>query len=93
MNITSNTKLCFIIGDPIGHSLSPQMHNAAYEKIGIDDQYVFVAARIKENDLESAINGFRAMDVKGITTTLPHKTAIMKYLDEIDETANGDDGN
>lgn len=87
MNITSNTKICFIIGDPIGHSLSPQMHNAGYEALGIDDQFVFAAAHIKENDLEAAVNGFHAMGVRGITTTLPHKTTIMKYLDEIDETA------
>lgn len=87
MNITATTKICLIIGDPIVHSLSPQMHNAGYEALTIDDQFVFIAAHIKEENLEVAIKGFRAMNIRGITTTLPHKTAIIKYLDEIDDTA------
>jgi len=87
MRISGRTKMCIIIGDPVAHSLSPAMHNAGYKALDIDDQFVFTAATVKNKDLKDAIKGVRAMGVRGLTCTIPHKIRIMKYLDEIDETA------
>jgi shikimate dehydrogenase len=87
MKITAKTKMCVIIGDPVEHSLSPAMHNAAYEALGLDKDYVFTAAHVIPDTLESAINGARALGIHGITCTIPHKVEVMKYLDEIDPVA------
>ena len=87
MNITAKTKLCIIIGDPVEHSLSPSMHNAAYTALGIDDKFIFVASRVTSENLGSVIKSLKVMNVRGITCTIPHKIEVMKCLDEIDETA------
>jgi len=86
-NITAKTKICMIIGDPVEHSLSPQIHNAAYKALGIDNEFVFLAANVKPENLQNAILGMRALQIRGITVTHPHKLAVMQYLDIIDETA------
>lgn len=85
--ITSKTKINIIIGDPVEHSLSPQMHNGAYRQLGIDDQFVYLATHVKPENLQAAIAGVRAMQINGITVTIPHKTNVMYFLDEIEETA------
>lgn len=85
MKITARTTLCIIIGDPVEHSLSPAMHNAAYAALGLD--FVFVAAHVRPQDLSAALHGARVMGVRGITITIPHKVAVMGLLDSIDETA------
>lgn len=72
-----------IIGDPVSHSLSPLMHNYAFRKLNI--KAVYGAFRVKPEDLENAIKGIRALNIKGLSVTIPHKENIMKYLDEIDE--------
>ncbi|MFW6272494.1 MAG: shikimate dehydrogenase [bacterium] len=87
MKITAKNKVCMIIGDPVEHSLSPTMHNKAYEALGIDDQFVFVAAHVKIEDMKKVADGVRAMNIRGLTCTIPHKLEIMKYLDEIDPLA------
>lgn len=87
MRISAKTETCIIIGDPVEHSLSPAMHNAGYKALDIDDQFVFTAARVNPHDLENAIKGMRAMGIRGLTCTIPHKIEVMKYLDEIDKTA------
>ena len=86
-NITAKTKICIIIGDPVEHSLSPQIHNAAYRKLGIDRDFVFVAARTKLEDLKDVVQAVRAMGIRGLTCTTPHKLEVMKYLDWIDPVA------
>lgn len=85
--ITAKTQILAVIGDPIAHSMSPTMHNAAIKALGID--YVYVAFHVHGNDLKSACDGFRALKIKGINVTIPHKVNIMKYLDEIDPIAQG----
>lgn len=85
MNITAKTTLCMVIGDPVKHSLSPPMHNAGYEALGLD--FVFVGARIKPEDLAAFVAGIRVMGIRGVSCTLPHKLAIMEHLDEIDDVA------
>lgn len=81
--IDAKTKLCCVIGNPVEHSLSPQIHNAAYKALGLN--YVYLAFRI--SDVQKALSGLKELGVKGISVTIPHKQEVMKYLDEIDETA------
>lgn len=87
MNISGKTKLCMIIGDPVEHSLSPAMHNAAYEALGIDDQFVFVASHVDIKKIEIVVNAVRVIGIRGLTCTIPHKIEVMKYLDWIDPVA------
>lgn len=87
MNITAKTKICMVIGDPVGHSLSPQIHNAGYKTLEIDSDYVFVGCQVKIENLSDFIKGVKAMGIRGVSCTLPHKIEVMPYLDEIDETA------
>lgn len=81
--INSQTRLCCIIGNPVAHSLSPQMHNAAFKARGVN--YVFLAFQV--SDVKKAIEGFKAINVAGIVVTIPHKLEVMKHVDEIDKTA------
>jgi len=85
MEIKGSTNIVGLIGHPVEHSFSPPMHNAAFEKLNMD--YAYVAFNVKPNDLESAINGAEALNIKGFNVTIPHKIDVMKYLDEIDEVA------
>lgn len=87
MKISSETKVNMVIGDPINHSLSPLIHNAGYEAIGIDSDFVYVACRVGINRLASFVEGIRAMNILGVSCTIPHKVWIMQYLDFIDEIA------
>lgn len=87
MRISAKTKICMVIGDPIKHSLSPQMHNGGYEKLGIDGEFIYVACRVKLDDIDNFVKGVRAMGIRGVSCTIPHKLKIMEYLDEIDQTA------
>ena len=87
MNIAARTKICMVIGDPVEHSLSPKMHNAGYKALGIDNEFVYVGAHVKPENLPDFTKGIKAMQIRGVSVTIPHKQEIMKYLDEIDETA------
>ena len=82
MVISGKTKVCGVIGDPIEHTLSPIMHNAAFEALKID--YVFLAFKVKAAEVENAMNGMRALSIHGLNVTMPHKNAVIKYLDEVD---------
>lgn len=85
MEISGRTKLCCLIGDPIEHSLSPVMHNAAFKELHLD--FVYLAFTVRKDELRNAIAGARSLQVHGLNVTMPHKIAIMKYLDEIDSAA------
>lgn len=74
-----------IIGDPVDHSLSPIMHNLAFKEKNI--KAIYGAFRVKSSDLAKAVEGIRALNIKGVSVTIPHKEKIMEYLDEIDEIA------
>lgn len=87
MKITNKTKICMIIGDPVEHSLSPQMHNAAYEKLGIDDEYVYIKSHVKTSDLKLVFDGIRTLRIRGLSVTLPHKEDVINHLDHVDVIA------
>ncbi|WP_416827320.1 shikimate dehydrogenase [Ectobacillus polymachus] len=78
-------KLYGVIGNPIGHSLSPLIHNDAFSSLQIDAHYH--AFRIEEDKLADAVKGFRATEIAGFNVTIPHKVAIMQYLDSVDDLA------
>lgn len=86
-HISGKTKMCIIIGDPVEHSLSPAMHNAAYAHLRIDDRFVFTAARVRVEDVKDVVQAMRVMGIRGLTCTIPHKIEVMQYLDEIDPIA------
>jgi shikimate dehydrogenase len=79
--ITGKTRLLGVIGDPIGHSLSPIMHNAALTAMGLD--WVYLPFPITPLNLATAIAGFEAIGLQGFSITIPHKQAIMPLLSEI----------
>jgi shikimate dehydrogenase len=81
MAITGTTKLLGVIGDPVTHSLSPVMHNAALAELGAD--YLYVAFPVTAAGLEAAIAGFAAIGVQGFNITIPHKQAILPLLAEV----------
>jgi len=86
--INSGKKICLIIGDPVAHSQSPAMHNAAFKALGIDSQYTFLAKQIKPDELANEMQAeLHAFNICAFAVTIPHKEAIINYLDEIDETA------
>ncbi|MCY8979218.1 shikimate dehydrogenase [Bacillus halotolerans] len=78
-------KLYGVIGNPIAHSMSPDIHNAALKDLGLDGHYH--AFKVEENSLEDAVKGIRALGVQGINVTVPHKVSIMDHLDHVDESA------
>lgn len=82
MNITSETKTIGLIGHPVAHSRSPNMHNAALKHLGLP--YVYLAYDIPKEQLTQAINGMKALDFLGWNVTVPHKVNIMDYVDELD---------
>ncbi len=84
MVISGKTQLCGVIGDPIEHTLSPIMHNAAFQHLKLD--YVFLAFKVRPADLDSAMRGVRGLGVRGLNVTMPHKTKILRYLNAVDPT-------
>lgn len=83
--ITGKTKIVGVIGHPIEHSMSPPMHNNAYKELEMD--YVYVAFNVLPEDVENLITSCKTLNIQGLNVTIPHKTSIIPYLDEIDETA------
>lgn len=84
----ASIKTCLIIGDPVSHSLSPAMHNAAYKTLGIESQYIFQAMQIRKEELGYAMqHDLRNPDICAFAVTIPHKESNLPYLDNVDETA------
>ncbi|MEM2130640.1 MAG: shikimate dehydrogenase [Candidatus Bathyarchaeia archaeon] len=84
MVISGKTQVYGVIGDPIQHTLSPAMHNAAFSHLKLD--YIYLAFRVQAADLENAMRGIRSLGIRGLNVTMPHKTAVTAYLDKIDST-------
>lgn len=74
-----------IIGDPIHHSLSPGMQNAAFAALGLNCTYI--AFRVPPSELKESVESLRSIDIAGFNVTVPHKVQVMKHLDELDVTA------
>ncbi len=85
MKISGKTRVCGIIGDPIEHTLSPAMHNAAFEELNLE--FVYVAFRVLKNELRNAIIGAKSLNIHGLNVTMPHKNTVINYLDDVDLTA------
>ncbi|MFC1915445.1 shikimate dehydrogenase [Chloroflexota bacterium] len=83
--ISGKTKICGVIGDPIEHTMSPVVHNAAFRELDID--YLYVPFRVKPDELDKAVEGVRALNIRGINVTIPHKVAIIPFLDKLDPLA------
>ena len=80
------TKTYAVIGDSIAHSLSPHIHNAAFKELDLDCTYI--AYRIPKEELADGLEGLKKIKIAGFNVTIPHKIAIMKYLDKVDEDCN-----
>ncbi len=84
VKIDTQTRVCAVIGNPVEHSLSPVMHNAAIEAAGLN--YVYVAFRVE--DVAGCLAGMRALEgFRGMSVTIPHKAAVIAHLDEIEPMA------
>jgi shikimate dehydrogenase len=82
---SAHTKTIAIIGDPIEHSITPRVQNAALREIGAD--IVNVAFRVAPENLEAAVQGARALGFLGLMVTIPHKESVLAFCDELDESA------
>ncbi|MEL6442796.1 MAG: shikimate dehydrogenase [Bacteroidota bacterium] len=85
MTPTAQTRLALLLGDPVAHSRSPAIHNAAFEELGIDA--VYLAAHVRPDDLGDAVVGLRALGVLGANVTIPHKQSIIPHLDALTPVA------
>ena len=85
MQLTGRTQVLGIFGDPVEHSLSPRMQNAAIQAGNLDA--VYVPFRVKRAQLCDAVQGVRAMSMRGVNLTIPHKEAACSLVDELDEQA------
>jgi shikimate dehydrogenase len=83
--IGPHTQLCGVILHPAGHTRSPAMHNAAYAALGLDA--VYVAFDVAPEGLGAALAGARALGIRQLAVSIPHKEGVLPYLDEIDDTA------
>jgi len=79
MNINGKTRIFGVTGDPVGHSLSPDLHNAVFRKRGVNA--VYAAFKVRPDDLYCAVEGFRAINAGGISVTVPHKEQAAQFVD------------
>jgi len=83
--ISTQTRVCCLIGNPVAHSKSPAMHNAAFKELNLD--YIYLPFRVKAESLDDAVKGLRALNIAGFNVTIPHKVAVMPLLDRLDPLA------
>lgn len=83
--IDPSFRVCALLGHPVGHSLSPALHNAAFEALCLP--FVYVAHDIEPGHVPQAIQAARALGYRGLSVTIPHKVAALACVDEIDPTA------
>lgn len=86
MVVPGRAKVLGVIGHPVGHSLSPVMHNAAIEALGLD--CIYVPFDVTHEDLPKALCGIRALGIAGVNVTIPHKEAVIGLLDEVEGDAS-----
>ena len=83
--VNGTTRILGIIGHPVRHSLSPLMQNSALQACALD--YVYVPFEVVPEELGAAVGGLKALGVAGFNVTIPHKTGVMQFLDELDQSA------
>lgn len=83
MIIDQHTALYGVVGYPIGHSLSPTMHNTGFSAMGLNAIYL----AFETKDIEGCVRGMRALNIRGMSVTLPHKSSVIPLLDEVDDLA------
>lgn len=83
MTIDQYTDLYGIVGFPLGHSLSPDMHNTAFRAVGLNAVYLAFETR----EINDCLRGMRALGIKGLSVTLPHKSAVIPLLDKVEDRA------
>ena len=83
--LSGHTRLAIVIGDPVRHSLSPVIHNAAFAACGLD--WVFLACEVPEGRVPDALAGAVALGIEGLSVTMPHKAAVAAAVDELSPTA------
>lgn len=83
--INGATQLIGLIATPISHSKSPAMHNLAFRELGLN--YVYLAFEVGNETLEDVVTGFRGLNLRGWNVSMPNKTKIHEYLDELDDSA------
>ena len=81
--IESQREIFALFGNPVAHSLSPTMHNTAFREMNIPGEYVPFCVE----NIEDAVRGVRGLNIRGVSVTIPFKTAVMAYLDETDDEA------
>lgn len=81
LNIDARTKLIGLLGYPVEHSFSPAIQNAAFQELGLN--FVYLAFPVKPGDLPGVLKGFRDAGIAGLNVTVPHKEAVLPYLDQI----------
>lgn len=86
-HIDAKTKVCALFGHPVGHSRSPEIHNAAFEALQLP--YVYVAHDVLPGQVGQALQGVRAMGYRGLSVTIPHKVEALQGVDEVDSIAQG----
>lgn len=84
-HITGHTKLTGLLGSPVSHSISPMMHNEAFQQLGLD--YTYMAFDIELEKLASVVEAFRIMNVRGFNLTMPHKNAMCALCDSLSPAA------
>lgn len=83
--ITGHTRLTGLLGSPVAHSISPMMHNEAFEQLGLD--YVYLAFDVGADRLEAAVEGLRALNVRGFNLTMPDKNLMCTLCDKLSPAA------
>ncbi len=83
--ISGQTRLAAVIGDPVRHSLSPAIHNAAFEALGLD--WVYVALPVKQGMASAAVDAMRTLDIGGLNVTMPHKAEVAAAVDRLTPAA------
>ena len=85
MKTNGKTKIIGVFGNPISHTASPAMHNAAFEHLNLD--YIYIPILVNPSEIGTAVNAIRAYNMAGVNVTIPFKETVIPYLDELDSFA------
>ena len=86
MDVSGRTKIVGIFGYPIDHTLSPVMHNSAFDETGLDIRYI--AFKVTPEALPDAVQAVRSLNLLGVNITVPHKENVIPLLDSVNDEAS-----